>query len=155
MACKEYDNNNALPPNFYLNKKTKNTHPPKKRKKTTKKASALAQSPEERANQHAKSQQTSIRMTLIPSPGAILHDKDNELLNRFQTLDVESDSDEGSNMEDTAACLPQIYNIDQDETIPDNSYNFDLMENDSTYETNHVWTYEDLKEELPRPMNFT
>ena len=39
------------------------------------------------------------------------------------------------------------------ESIPDDGYNIDLMENDDRYETNHVWTYGNLKEELPTPTN--
>ena len=91
-------------------------------------------------------------MTPIPSPG-VLHGKDNVLLNRFESLDVESERDEGSDMEDMPEYLLRIYDIDQDEVTPDDGYNDDLMENDGTYDTNHVWTYEDLTEELPEPTN--
>ena len=67
-------------------------------------------------------------------------------------MDVESDSDDGSDMEDMDEYLPRVYDI-EDENIPDDGYDVELMENDGTYETSHVRTYKDLKEELPAPTN--
>ena len=136
-----------------MKNKAKNTHPPKKKKKTntTKKGSAPLQTPEERTNQDAQNHRTSMRMTPIPSPG-VLCDEGNDLLNRFEDLDVESNSDEGSDMDDIDEYLPRVYNIEE-ENIPDDGYDVDLMENDGTYETSHVWMYEDLEEELPAPTN--
>ena len=105
-TCEEYHNNNTSPPTFHLIKKTKKTHPPKKMRRQQRRYRLQhpAESSEEHANHHMKSQRTTMRMTLIPSPD-VLHNKDNELLNRLKTLDVKSKSDEGSDMEDMTAYL--------------------------------------------------
>ena len=44
---------------------------------------------------------------------------------------------------------PRVYNqvfmiFTRIKIVPDDSYDIDLMENDGTYETNHVWTNKDL-----------
>ena len=80
-------------------KKTKKTHPPKKKKKlttkktTTNNTSGLSLSLEELFNRRANSQQKTVCMTPIPSPG-VLWDEDNDLLNAFGNLDVNSERGE-------------------------------------------------------------
>ena len=74
---------------------------------------------EEHVSKEANSQRTNVRITPIPSP-SVFCGGDDQLLTRFENLDVESESDEGSDMDYLGdGYVPRAYNIDDDGNIPD------------------------------------
>ena len=55
--------------------------------------------------------------------------------------------------EECDAYLPQEYDIDN-EVLPDEGYNIDLMEMDGKYNMDHTYKYVDLEEEITPPTKF-
>ena len=93
-------------------------------------------------------------MTPVPSPNDITEDPEDQTLNELVSeLTLESDSDDGSEMDkECDDYLPRAYDI-ENEVLPDERYNIDLMEMNGKYETDHTYQYVDLEEEIIPPTN--
>ncbi len=89
-------------------------------------------------------------MTTVPYAITLLQDNVEPLVT---DADAESESDDDSNMDnDGGAYLPRVYDNEKDEELSNDGYNATFMEEDGTYDVDHVCSYIDLlTKELDQP----
>ncbi len=94
-----------------------------------------------------------VLMTPVPFATTNHH---NDVVPFVSEADADLESDDGSNMDmdnEDGAFLSQVYDIKKDEDLPDDGYDATFMEEDGTYNVDHVWSYIDLTTELEQPNN--